>query len=195
MPLEVTVPVTVSLVRRARTGRDDDLTDWARDFCATAERFPGHLGSVVAPLGGNRSAGEVAISIRFASLQSLGVWERSPERLRMLAVGDAMTEGTPQPIPLTVVEDALRGMVPASWSRLHAVAVVWLALAPVALVFNLALDRGQDPGAVALRTLVSTMFLVPTVVLVTAPLVRRAFAAYDASWGAAIRSRRAPRTR
>jgi len=167
----------MAMVRRTTPERLGELDDWARDLCATAERFPGHRGHTIVPLRTEEAGVHVAIGVRFATAADLAAWEASPERARVLLAGEAITEGTPEPVPLEVLSDVSWGTAPHRDSRLRAVAVVWVALHPPILLLNLALDRGEHPWPVAVRTLLTTLLLVPVVVLVTAPAVGRVFTA------------------
>lgn len=173
----VEVPATMAMVRRTAPERLDELDDWARDLCATAERFPGHQGHTIVPLRKDATGVYVAIGVRFATAADLAAWEASSERAGALRAGESITQGVPEPVPLEVLSDAAWGTPAPQSSRLRSVAVVWVALFPPILLLNLVLDRGQHPGPVALRTLLTTLLLVPLVVLVTAPAVGRAFTA------------------
>jgi antibiotic biosynthesis monooxygenase (ABM) superfamily enzyme len=171
------VPATMAMVRRTAPERLHELDGWARALCATAERFPGHQGHTIVPLRTDESGGYVAIGVRFATAADLAAWETSSEREQALRAGESITQGTPEPVPLEVLTGTIWGTVPPRKTRTRAVATIWAALFPPALLLNLVLDHGANAWHVMVRTLLSTLLLVPVVVLVTVPAVERALTA------------------
>ncbi|HWJ65266.1 MAG TPA: hypothetical protein VNT31_01185 [Nocardioides sp.] len=173
------MPATMAMVRRTTPDRADELEDWARRLAAAAAKFPGYAGSVVAPLARDAAAAYVVVALRFTTAGELAVWEASGVRSRLVEQGVGVTEGTPEALPLDVLSSlpGLHGDAPSPprrEPRLRAVAMIWTALFPPAVVLNLVLAGGGNPLSVVARTMGTTLVLVPVVVLLTLPLVGKA---------------------
>lgn len=85
-------PVTVSIARHVRAGKEAEYDDWVKRIIATASRFPGHLGvDVLKPAPG--SGGEYVLLTRFDSDEHQRIWEASAERAAFLAQLSLLTEG------------------------------------------------------------------------------------------------------
>ena len=82
----------MTVARRVAPGREADFAVWSDRLTAAASRFPGFLGAgMLRP----RAVGEPwHVVFRFASPAELGGWERSPERARLLAVGQELIAAT-----------------------------------------------------------------------------------------------------
>lgn len=89
---EHTGPVTVTVARRARDGKEPEYEAWVRGICEAAQRFKGHLGvQVLRP--SPRTDNEYVIIYRFDSFEHARAWERSDERARYLSELDELVEG------------------------------------------------------------------------------------------------------
>lgn len=85
-------PVTVSVARRVRPGREADYEHWVSGIIAAASAFPGHQGaSVLRP--GPETDNQYVIIYRFDTYAHSRRWERSAERQRWLRALDDMVEG------------------------------------------------------------------------------------------------------
>lgn len=83
-------PVTVTVARVVRPDQREAFERWADDVLRVAGRFPGNLGATLLHPGPGSS--EYHLVYRFTDDESLGVWERSPERRRALAHVEDMVD-------------------------------------------------------------------------------------------------------
>lgn len=88
-------PVTVSVSRRVKAGKEAEYEQWIRGITAAGAQFKGHLGvDVLRPCDATK--GEYVIIYRFDSYAHARQWEESPERkawvdkVTPLAEGDAV---------------------------------------------------------------------------------------------------------
>ena len=72
-------PVTVTVSRRVKPGREAGYEAWLKHISGVAGRFPGHMGVNVIRPDGVRHKDYVTI-VRFDSYRHLRHWEESPER-------------------------------------------------------------------------------------------------------------------
>lgn len=170
------VPVTVAMVRRTAHEQIPELVNWAQTLCQEASRFPGYLSHSVTLRRAEPTIGEVVIAMQFSTAAELVGWEGSPERARLLARGEELTDAVAEPLPLSELTHVAQSSGNPIVARLRAVAVVWTALFLPILLLNLIVDHLKEPHLVVLRTLGTTLLIVPLVVLVTVPLVERTFA-------------------
>lgn len=85
-------PVTVSIARRVRPGKEQAYESWVRQIIAAVSRYPGHLGvAVLRPVPGGRS--DYVLVDRFDSLQHQQNWEQSAERAGFLQRLADLTDG------------------------------------------------------------------------------------------------------
>ncbi|HCZ49199.1 MAG TPA: antibiotic biosynthesis monooxygenase [Gammaproteobacteria bacterium] len=85
-------PVTVSIARRVRPGKEQAYESWVRQIIAAVSRYPGHLGvAVLRPEPGRRA--DYVLVDRFDSLQHQQAWEQSAERAGFLQRLADLTEG------------------------------------------------------------------------------------------------------
>jgi uncharacterized protein len=87
-------PVTVTVARHVAPGREIDFEEWSEQLTRAAGHFPGFLGAGLLRPGHVGDPWHVVF--RFASAEQLRVWEDSPERARLLAVGDDLIHSTAQ---------------------------------------------------------------------------------------------------
>ncbi len=83
LPRLASEPVTVTVGRRVKLGREADFEAWAADVTRRIEQFPGSLGAGMLKPGD--VGGEYQIVFRFTDALSLRAWERSPQRAAMMA--------------------------------------------------------------------------------------------------------------
>lgn len=86
-------PVTVTLVRRVRPGREADYEAWISGVIAAAGDFPGHHGAhVLRPRG---AGGEYVLIYRFDTYEHCRAWEESAVRAAWLdKLGDIVVGDT-----------------------------------------------------------------------------------------------------
>jgi len=96
-------PVTVSVARRVRPGREADYERWVSGIIGTASGFAGHQGaSVLRP--GPETDNQYVIIYRFDTYAHSRQWERSAERRAWLDSLDGMVEGEAQVKKVTGLE-------------------------------------------------------------------------------------------
>jgi antibiotic biosynthesis monooxygenase (ABM) superfamily enzyme len=76
-------PVTVTVSRDIAAGHEAEFEAWAADVERALEEFPGCLG--VGVLKAGATGGCYHVVFRFTDLVALRRWERSPERIALLA--------------------------------------------------------------------------------------------------------------
>lgn len=85
-------PVTVSIARRVRSGKEAQYEEWVSRVIATGSTFTGHAGvDVLKPSPG--TGGEYILLTRFDCYENQRIWELSDERAEFLAELDQITEG------------------------------------------------------------------------------------------------------
>ncbi|MCF8480200.1 MAG: antibiotic biosynthesis monooxygenase [Rhodospirillum sp.] len=84
-------PVTVSLSRKVKPGRDADYEAWISGVVAEASVFPGHQGAHV--LRPRQPGGEYVLIYRYDTYAHCQAWEDSLERAKWLAKLDDLVEG------------------------------------------------------------------------------------------------------
>lgn len=85
-------PVTVSVLRRVRPGREADYEAWVRDVTHMASRFPGHQGvNVLRP--SSETNEEYVVIYRFDSYEHGRQWEQSPEREKQIEKLSDLADG------------------------------------------------------------------------------------------------------
>jgi antibiotic biosynthesis monooxygenase (ABM) superfamily enzyme len=85
-------PVTVSIARRVRPGKEQAYESWVRQIIAAVSHYPGHLGvAVLRPVPGGQT--DYVLVDRFDSLQHQQDWEQSAERAGFLQHLADLTEG------------------------------------------------------------------------------------------------------
>ena len=88
-------PVTVSVSRRIKPGREADYEAWVHGVVAEASKFPGHQGvNVLRP--SDKTKGNYVLIYRYDNWENCENWENSPERAKWTARLDEMVEGEAQ---------------------------------------------------------------------------------------------------
>ncbi len=85
-------PVTVTIRRRVKSGRETDYEAWLRKAAAVASAFPGHMGVNFIRPDGVREKDYVTI-FRFDTYRHLRDWEESPQRADSLKGLEGLVEG------------------------------------------------------------------------------------------------------
>lgn len=92
LPRLASEPVTVTVGRVVRPGKEPEFEAWAAQVVERVEKFPGSLG--VGILRPGEPNGEYQIIFRFVDALSLRAWERSPERTEQLRQVDSIVVQT-----------------------------------------------------------------------------------------------------
>lgn len=148
-------PVTVTLARQVRPGREADYEAWISGVVEEASHFAGHQGaSVLRPHG---AGGDYVIIYRFDSYAHCKAWEDSPQRARWLdRLGD-MVVGEPSVKRVTGLETWFDlPEVPAATKPPppHKMAIVLIVVVFVLVyIFNLLLGPLMDGWPLALKVL------------------------------------------
>jgi antibiotic biosynthesis monooxygenase (ABM) superfamily enzyme len=170
-------PVTVSITRRVRPGREKDFERSLADIIPTASAFPGHMGvNVFRPSAPGE--GEYVVIFTFDHVSNLRRWEESEERNRWLEGIAPLVEGEPRRRAVTGLETwfTLPGQRSFTPPPRHKMAVItWLAVYP--LITAIFLFGGplllQLP--LPLRTLLMTVVMVPVMTYLIMPGMARLF--------------------
>ena len=85
-------PVTVTVSRRVKPGREAGYEAWLKHISGVAGRFPGHMGVNVIRPDGVRHKDYVTI-VRFDSYRHLRHWEESPERAELIGQLEGLVAG------------------------------------------------------------------------------------------------------
>ena len=85
-------PVTVTVSRRVKPGREAGYEAWLKHISGVAGRFPGHMGVNVIRPDGVRHKDYVTI-VRFDSYRHLRHWEESPERAELMVQLEGLVDG------------------------------------------------------------------------------------------------------
>jgi hypothetical protein len=168
------LPVTVVVSRRARPGRDGDLVRWAAEVTAAAAAFPGHLGAQVhEPAPPDHE--DLVIVFGFATAAQLAVWESSSERVALLRRADALSVGNQQAHTLETLATLFSapGTAAVSPPRWKTATVIGLGLYPLALLVALLISPHLGALPVPLRSLITTVLIVPLMTWVAVPTVSR----------------------
>ena len=170
-------PVTVSITRRVRPGRETDFERSLEDILPTASRFPGQMGvNVFRPSAAGEN--EYVVIFKFDHVSNLQRWEESEERHRWHERIEPLVEGEPRRRVVTGLETwfTLPGQTTITPPPRHKMALVtWLAVYP--LITAIFLFGGplllQLP--LPLRTLLMTVVMVPAMTYVIMPGMARLF--------------------
>jgi len=165
-------PVTVTVSRRPRPGREREFEAWVAAMAARVEDFPGNLG--VGVLRPGQPNGEWHIVVRFVDGLSLRAWERSPQRAALLADVDALADDIR--VQRTVGVDEWFGLAERAepsrshWRRL-AGDLVWVY--PVALGAGVFLSPFLAKLSLGLRTLASAGLITLIMQMAIGPVRKR----------------------
>ena len=96
-------PVTVTISRRVKPGREAEYEAWLHEATAVASTFPGHMGVNFIRPDGTQQKDYVTI-FRFDTYRHLRDWEESPERAESLEGLKGLVEGEAQVQRVTGLE-------------------------------------------------------------------------------------------
>jgi antibiotic biosynthesis monooxygenase (ABM) superfamily enzyme len=96
-------PVTVSISRRIKPGREADYEAWVHGIIAAASPFPGHQGvNILRP--SKQTDGQYVLIYRYDTWAHCDNWEQSDIRAEWIARLDDMVEGEAQTKRVTGLE-------------------------------------------------------------------------------------------
>jgi antibiotic biosynthesis monooxygenase (ABM) superfamily enzyme len=170
-------PVTVSVARRVRPGREADFERSLEGIIPTFMTFPGQLGvHVFRPSAPGEN--EYVVIFKFDHVSNLRRWEESDERNAWYAAIGPLVEGEPRRRVVTGLETwfTLPGQRTITPPPRHKMVVItWLAVYPlITAIFFL----GQPllmQLPLALRTLLLTVLMVPAMTYLIMPGMARVF--------------------
>jgi uncharacterized protein len=165
-------PVTVTVARTIKPGREADFEQWAEHVSHRVMEFDGCLG--VGILKPGEPMGPYQIVFRFADAISLRLWERSPQRHTLLAEVDDMmidvrvqrTVGVEDWFDLAQRAEPKRPL----WKRILT-DVAWVY--PVAVLISVVVAPWLVRLPLGLRTLVSAMSITVIMRLLVGPFRKR----------------------
>jgi hypothetical protein len=173
-------PVAIVVTRRVKPGREKDYEDWFQDITAVAKQFKGHLGAtLIRPTSADDKTYHVIV--KYDSLEHLQHWQQSEERRKMYErakplTGDPVSEETLSTETLSGLETWFGKPgrpAPATYKMAF---LTWLAVFPVATIFNLFLVPKYLQWLPPLgRSFVVSTMLVLLLSYVLLPLLRRLF--------------------
>ncbi|MDP9455930.1 MAG: antibiotic biosynthesis monooxygenase [Actinomycetota bacterium] len=170
-------PVTAVASRRVRPGREREFEEWVPGIMATANRFPGYMGSdVFRPSGPGDD--EYRIVFRFDHESNLHAWETSEERRRWIERVRPLLKEEEKVSVLTGLETwfTLPSKPAEPPPPRHKMAVVtWLAVFPLITTIFLVLGPVLNQLPLLLRSLVLTVIMVLLMTYVVMPRMTRLF--------------------
>ena len=170
-------PVTVSIARRVRSGRETDFERSLEEIIPTATRFPGHMGvNVFRPSVPGQN--EYVVIFKFDHVSNLRLWEDSEERNRWLERIEPLVEGEARRQVVTGLETwfTLPGQRTLTPPPRHKMAIVtWLAVYPLITAIFLFGRPLLLELPLALRTLLITALMVPAMTYLVMPGMARLF--------------------
>jgi len=180
-------PVTVSVSRRVRPGREAEYEAWLHGIVEAATAFPGHLGvSILRP--SKQTAGRYVLIYRFDSWAHAQAWEESPERADWVGRLARLVEGEDERKRVTGLEVwfDLPEVPAAAHAPRWKMALVLIAVV-FGLVYPLQVFLGPQLGAlpgwarsltiVVIQVLLMTYLVMPRVTALLKPWLFRAPAA------------------
>ena len=170
------VPVTMVISRVAKRGAESDLERWIEGVSQVVGRFEGNRGiQVIRPR--DPAEPEYVLLVSFAHWRNLRAWIASREREQWLAKAEPFTESTSAQV-LTGMETwfTLPGRhVSRQAPRWKQAVVTFLAIYPLVILLNLALEPALSAAPLPLRTLAMSGLLVPLMTWVVMPNMTRLF--------------------
>ncbi|WP_309103938.1 antibiotic biosynthesis monooxygenase [Microbacterium sp.] len=182
-------PITVSIRREVDIARIAEATAWVQTGVNLASKYPGFLGSGWVRAGEHSQIWHMLY--RFAGVETLEAWERSPEREWWLSMGEGFVRSErskrrsgiegwfdePATGSITVV-DAATGATevapaPPRWKQ---AVTIWLGFFPVNLAFTYLMSPipvWGDALPIWLRVLITTLVLTPIMTYWVLPQVTR----------------------
>lgn len=175
-PTKEDVPVTMTISRVAKRGREAELERWIEDVSAVVARFEGNRGiQVIRPR--DPAEPEYVLLVSFDHWRNLRTWIGSREREEWLAKAEPFTESTSAQV-VTGMENwfTLPGRhVTRQAPRWKQSVVTFLAIYPLVNVLSALLGPVVGDLPLPVRTLVMSAMLVPLMTWVVMPNMTRLF--------------------
>lgn len=177
----MSAPVTVAITRHLANGHEPEMMSWLNAGISLAEGFPGFLGAGwVRTEAGSE---EWHMLYRFADLQALDHWERSPQRAwwRSAASGLGVVEERVEKrsgiegwfdVPVsTVLESGAPGpKPPPRWKQ---AATIFIVFFPLSLVANWLSRAYLGEVPLPLRVLATVLVMTPLMTYLLLPWITR----------------------
>ena len=181
-------PITVSIRREVDIARIAEATAWVQTGVNLASKYPGFLGSGWVRAGEHSQIWHMLY--RFAGVETLEAWERSPEREWWLSMGEGFVRSErskrrsgiegwfdePATGSITVVDAATGSAEVAAPPRWKQAVAIWLGFFPVNLAFTYLMSPipvWGDALPIWLRVLITTLVLTPIMTYWVLPQVTR----------------------
>jgi antibiotic biosynthesis monooxygenase (ABM) superfamily enzyme len=158
-------PVTVTVRRRVKPGREAEYEAWLKHISGVAGRFTGHMGVNVIRPDGVRHKDYVTI-VRFDTYRHLRDWEESPERAELTVQLEGLVEGEARVQRVTGLEfwftlpEAPAARPPSPHKMALVLVVVFGLVVSIHLAFGTWL--AQLPGLVRIAVVVVAQVLLVT---------------------------------
>jgi antibiotic biosynthesis monooxygenase (ABM) superfamily enzyme len=172
VPSHPAEPVTVTVARVVRHDQREAFERWAEDVLAVATEFPGNLGASLLHPGPDSS--EYHLVYRFTDDESLGAWERSPQRRTALAHVQPMVDDERYNRVAGLESFFTRSATPGPRWRLILLTVA--AVFAITSLFQLLMAPHLTRWPVEARLLLSAVVVVLLLSQVLMPTLTRLFA-------------------
>ena len=162
-------PVTVTVARSIRSGREEAYSEWADDALDTLAKVDGCLGAGV--LNPGPSGGDHQLVFRFVDGVSLRAWERSPERAALMARARefVVSERVTRTVGVeNFFELPERAEPQRSWWGRIVTDVAWVY--PVAIVSSIVVAPRIAELPMELRVVISSLLITAVMRLAVGPL-------------------------
>lgn len=175
----MSAPVTVSVTRHVDPSRSSEMLAWVQAGTSLAEKFDGFLGSGwVRP---SKDSADWHMLYRFADVDSLALWEASPQREWWLEAAQGRIEELRVERrtgiegwfdePATVESLGAAPTPPPRWKQM---VIIFMGFFPLSLAVNVAvLHTPLVDWPLVLRVLVTILVMTPLMTYVVLPWITR----------------------
>lgn len=170
-------PISVVVERKVLPGEEQAFEAYLKEIITACSTFPGYLGTDVIALD-NKQAGTNRVVFRFDSMAHLKDWESSDSRKNLIAKIDSVIESPSKLQVLSgletwfVVHDKQAIMPPPKYKM---AVVVWSAITPLLVVFNLIFAPILNQFNLIPRILISSPIIVFIMTYLLMPLFTKIF--------------------
>ena len=168
-------PVTITVSRIAKPGKEREFEEWMAGVCTVASKFEGHRGfTVLRPANQRR---EYILIFRFDSVEHLEIWNHSPERNDWISRAKPLTVGDPRVELTTGLEHWFTLPDASVQPPRHKMALLtWVAVFPIILLFSIVVLPYLAVLPWPLPTMIMSATLVLLMTYLVMPRVARLFA-------------------
>lgn len=155
------IPVTISVIRKAKPGSEEQLEECISGIVEAAMKFPGHLGtSVFRSVSPDEH--EYRIVYKFDHLSHLRQWEASEEQLKWSTRMLAFQQQEPETQVTTGLEAwfTVPGQQKSAPPRYKTALLTWLAAFPIVTILYLLFGSFLTSLHFVLRALLLTAILI-----------------------------------